>query len=95
MAIARFLDRMCLALRTSGLWLRYATLQNLIPSFPWIVPPRPPPWCNPRKERDHILISGYLELKFATVGAEEEAAYPLSLADAAAYCVIVVFEIEM
>ena len=39
MAIARFLDRMCLALRASGLWLRYATLQNLIPSFPWIVPP--------------------------------------------------------
>ena len=26
MAIARFLDRMCLALRASGLWLRYATL---------------------------------------------------------------------
>ena len=34
MAIASFLDRMCLALRASGLWLRYATLQNLIPSFP-------------------------------------------------------------
>ena len=29
---------MCLALRASGLWLRYATLQNLIPSFPWIAP---------------------------------------------------------
>ena len=27
-----------------GLWLRYATLRNLIPSFPWIEPPRPPPW---------------------------------------------------
>ena len=38
MAIARFLDRMCLALRASGLWLRYAMLQNLIPSFPWIAP---------------------------------------------------------
>ena len=38
MAIARFLDGMCLALRASGLWLRYATLQNLIPSFPWIAP---------------------------------------------------------
>ena len=38
MAIARFLDHMCLALRASGLWLRYATLQNLIPSFPWIAP---------------------------------------------------------
>ena len=24
MALARFLDRMCLALRASGLWLRYA-----------------------------------------------------------------------
>ena len=30
-------------LRASGLWLLYvATLQNLIPSFPWIAPPRPP-----------------------------------------------------
>ncbi len=58
MAIARFLDRMCLALRASGLWLRYATLQNLIPSFPWIAPPRPPPWRNPRKGRDQILPSG-------------------------------------
>ena len=43
MAIARFLDHMCLALRASGLWLRYATLQNLIPSLPWIAPPRPTP----------------------------------------------------
>ena len=38
MAIAGFLDRMCLALWASGLWLRYATLQNLIPFFPWIAP---------------------------------------------------------
>ena len=38
MAMARFLDRMCLALRASGLWLRYAALQNLIPSSPWIAP---------------------------------------------------------
>ena len=39
MAIARFfLDRMCLALRASGLWLRYTALQNLIPSFPWMAP---------------------------------------------------------
>ena len=38
MAIVRFLDRVCLALRASGIWLRYATLQNLIPSFPWIAP---------------------------------------------------------
>ena len=35
MAIARYLDRMSLAFRASWLWLRYATLQNLIPSFPW------------------------------------------------------------
>ena len=34
MAIAGFLDRMFLALWASELWLRYATLQNLIPSFP-------------------------------------------------------------
>ena len=52
---------MCLALRASGLWLRYATLQNLIPSFPWIAPLRPPPWRNPRKGRDQILPSGNLE----------------------------------
>ena len=58
MAIAGFLDRMCLALRASGLWFRYAALQNLIPSFPWIAPPRPPPWRNPRKGRDQILPSG-------------------------------------
>ena len=37
-AMARFLDRICLAPWASGLWLRYATLQNLIPSFPWIAP---------------------------------------------------------
>ena len=36
MAIARFLDCMGLALRASGLWLCYANLQSLIPSFPWI-----------------------------------------------------------
>ena len=60
MAIAGFLVGMCLALRASGLWLRYATLQNLIPSFPWIAPPRPPPWRNARKGRDQILPSGNL-----------------------------------
>ena len=52
---------MCLALWASGLWLRYTTLQNLIPSFPWIAPPHPPPWRNPRKGRDQILPSGNLE----------------------------------
>merc|ERR1719460_1918199 len=60
--IARFLDHMCSALWASGLWLRYATLQNLIPSFPWIAPPRPPPWRNPRKGRDQILPSGNPEI---------------------------------
>ena len=60
MAIARFLDRMCLALWDSGLWLRYAALQNLIPSSTWIAPPRPPTWRNPRKGRDQILPSGNL-----------------------------------
>ena len=35
-----------------------ARWQNLIPSFPWIVPPRPPPRRNPRKGRDQILPSG-------------------------------------
>ena len=45
MVIAKFLDSMCLALRASGLWLRYAALQNLIPSFPW-------------QGRDQILPSG-------------------------------------
>ena len=38
MAIAGFLHRLHLALRASGLWLRYAALQKLIPSFPWIAP---------------------------------------------------------
>ena len=32
--------------------------QNLTPSFPWIAPPHPPPWCNPRKGRDQTLLSG-------------------------------------
>ena len=36
MTIAKFLDFMRLALER--LWLHYATLQNSIPSFPWIVP---------------------------------------------------------
>ena len=43
-----------------GLWARYATLQGLIPSFPWIAPPCPPPWSNPRKGKDQILPSGNL-----------------------------------
>ena len=58
LAIAGCLDHMCLALWASGLWPCYAALQNLIPSFPWIAPPRPPPWRNPREGRDQILPSG-------------------------------------
>ena len=57
MAIARFLDRMCLALRASKLWLRYAVLQRLIPSFPWIAPGWRAWRRNPRKGRDHMLPS--------------------------------------
>ena len=78
-AIARFLDSMCLAIRASGLWLHYATLQNLIPSFPWIAPPRPPPRRNPRKGRDQILPSGNLDhrwrhqhVKVETVETQED-----------------------
>ena len=58
MAIAKFLDRRRFALRASGLWLHYAALQNVIPSFRWIWHPRPTPWHNPRKGRDQILPSG-------------------------------------
>ena len=39
MAIAGFLESYVFGLRASGLWLRYAMLENLIPSFPWIAPP--------------------------------------------------------
>ena len=56
MALAGFLNRMCLALGFPD--YGYAALQHLIPSFPWIAPPRPPPWSNPRKGRDQILPSG-------------------------------------
>ena len=45
----------------SGFWtmapLRYAAKFD-----PWIAPPRPPPWHNPRKGRDQILPSGNLAL---------------------------------
>ena len=51
MATAELSDCMCLALWASELWLRYATLQNLISSFPWIAPPCPPTRCNPRKRK--------------------------------------------
>ena len=60
MALAKFLVVGVWPLGLEGLWLRYATLQNLIPSFPWIAPTRPPPWRNPRKGRDQILPSGNL-----------------------------------
>ena len=51
MAIGGFLDHMCLALWASGLWLCYAALQNLIPSFPWIVPPPTPFTLTQSKKR--------------------------------------------
>ena len=38
LGIAKFLDSWLLALWASGLCLRYATLHNLISSFPWIAP---------------------------------------------------------
>ena len=50
MVTARFLYCMCLALRASGLWLRYA------------MPPPPPPWRNARKGRDP---SGNLDLPYS------------------------------
>ena len=78
MAIARSLDPMCLALRASGLRLRYATLQKLIPAFPWIAPPCPPLWRNPWKGRDQILPSGntqfYLLLRDAHGDGDPDAA---------------------
>ena len=43
-----------------GLWLRYATLQNLIPSFPWIAPGWRAWGRNPRKGRDQILQRSHL-----------------------------------
>ena len=46
----------------SGFWtmapLRYAA--KVDPFLSWVSPPRPPPWCNPRKGRDQILPSGNL-----------------------------------
>ena len=48
-----------------------ARWRNLIPSFPWIAPPRPPPWPNPRKGRDRILPSGN------TVSSQLHVAAPL------------------
>ena len=38
MAIARFLESYVFGPLASELWLRYATLQNVIPSFPWLAP---------------------------------------------------------
>ena len=49
-------------------------LQKLIPSFPWIAPPRPPPWHNSRKGRDQILPSGNFadcRLRVAAVAAAQ------------------------
>ena len=62
---------MCLALGASRLWLRYAALQNLIPSFPCA--PHPPPWRNPRKGRNQILPSGnHTRSEVGDLGWEEK-----------------------
>ena len=53
---AGFLDRMCLALRASGLCLRYAALQNLILSFPWISPPPSTPAQPEEKKGSNFAI---------------------------------------
>ena len=60
------------------LWLRYATLQNWIPSFPWIAPPCPPLWRNPRKGRDRILPSGNLADDHAPAGRRSCKCAPFS-----------------
>ena len=67
--VAKSLYCMLMALRASGLWLRYAAQQNLIPSFPWIAPGWRTWEGNPRKGRDQILPSGnprYTSLDGAT-----------------------------
>ena len=74
MAIAIFLDHMCLALRASGRWLRYATLQNLMPSFPWIAPGWRAWGRNPRKGRDQILPSGNLDCGIRAEGPNRQKA---------------------
>ena len=47
-AIARFLNHMLLALRASGLWLRYATPQNLIP------PPTPSTLAQSQERKGNL-----------------------------------------
>ena len=78
---SQILKSYVLALRASGQWLRYTTLQNLIPSFPGIAPPRPPPWHNPRKGRDQILPSGNLGNRITTKEECEAAAKELERDD--------------
>ena len=64
MAITNFLDRFCLALRA---WRTMApltaTLRSKIRSLPFLglPPPRPPPWRNPRKGRDQIMLHSIAE----------------------------------
>ena len=62
MAIARFLDRMRLTLQASGLWLCYATLQNFIPSFPWIAPLPRVAWSSDRPTTILPLEINYIAL---------------------------------
>ena len=61
MVIAKFVDYISTALRG---WRTMAPLRcaaKLIPSFPWIALPRPPPWRNPRKGRVQILLRSIAE----------------------------------
>ena len=68
MAIAGFLDQMCL-FGPSGFWtmalLCYASKFDPVLSLDCATVEGggaiPPPWRNPRKGRDHILLSGNLE----------------------------------
>ena len=56
-----------------GLLLCYATLQNLIPSSPWIAPPSTQSWRNPRKGRDQMLPSGNTASRNEDFGIAEAA----------------------
>ena len=78
---------MCLALRASGLWLRFAALQNFIPSLTWIVPGWRALGCNPRKGRDQILPSGNLEVGNDILG---EGGNAVDAAVAATFCMAAV-----
>ena len=72
MAIARFLDSMCLALRASGLWLRYATLQNFL-SLDQILPSGN--IDSPRKIKSPFIMHPSLSLSPLPFQTEHVAVY--------------------